>query len=108
MRAAETVALASLTDAGKRVEELRKELAAAIIDADASRDGAARAEVTAAELRERLDKLGYEIEVVRREIDAINATPQAVQNAGEELRRVEAAGKARGRLRRAWDGWRGR
>jgi hypothetical protein len=33
---------------------------------------------------------------------------QAGQQAAAELRRAEAERKARGRLRRAWDGWRGR
>jgi hypothetical protein len=36
------------------------------------------------------------------------AQAQAAQDTADELRRADEARKARGRLRRAWDGWRGR
>ena len=36
------------------------------------------------------------------------AQAHAAQDRTEEMTRAEEARKARGRLRRAWDGWRGR
>ena len=43
-----------------------------------------------------------------RDLRPANARVEAAEDAAEELRVADAARKARGRLRRAWDGWRGR
>jgi hypothetical protein len=45
-----------------------------------------------------------------RNLDAARAEARVAQDAAEGLRaaEAEAARKARGRLRRVWDGWRGR
>jgi hypothetical protein len=56
---------------------------------------------TAAELRDRLDS-------VERDLAVAQHDAQTAQQAAGALRRVDEARKARGRLRRAWDGWRGR
>src|SRR5690348_103590 len=45
---------------------------------------------------------------LRDRLEAAQAYLRAAQATAEELRQAEAARKARGRLRRAWDGWWGR
>jgi hypothetical protein len=45
---------------------------------------------------------------VQAAVDDAQARATEAHSAVEELRHAEAARKARGRLRRAWDGWRGR
>ena len=82
----------------------------------------AEADRQLAEERQRADRFSEQVEAGHREVDAARAEAetlrtdlavarqdaQAVQEWAAELRQAEAARKARGRLRRAWDGWRGR
>jgi hypothetical protein len=65
--------------------------------------------------RERADAINVLLEATQAELagqraltDAARQDAQAVQEWAAGLRQAEAARKARGRLRRAWDGWRGR
>jgi hypothetical protein len=66
--------------------------------AEAIRQAQEAAEET---IRQRVDRLEHD------QAAAGAIADEAVRNA-EALRQAEAARKARGRLRRAWDGWRGR
>jgi chromosome segregation ATPase len=73
--------------------------------AEAGRDAErARAEA----LRSTIEDLRTEQEVGARDLAVAQHDALAAQHAAAELRQAEAARKARGRLRRAWDGWRGR
>jgi hypothetical protein len=49
-----------------------------------------------------------ETSTLREQLDRARDEAQRAQEAMLELRRAEAERRARGRLRRAWDGWRGR
>jgi hypothetical protein len=80
-------ALANLADMGSRVE---------------------RADAAAAEERRRADALRERLEGAERDLAAAQHDVQAAQDVAAELRLAEEARQARGRLRRAWDGWRGR
>jgi hypothetical protein len=101
-----------------RLDHAERELAVAQHDAQAAQQAAAtrdqaekrageaqqradRAEARTDELREKLDKLLHD----QKAADAIAV--EALMKS-EEQRQAEDARKARGRLRRAWDGWRGR
>jgi hypothetical protein len=86
--------VAMLTDAAARAD--RGEAAI-----DGERKRADRAEYRADGLRGRIDELEVNLAAARAE--AHKATEAAAA-----LTREEEARKARGRLRRAWDGWRGR
>jgi hypothetical protein len=73
------------------------------------------AEVARDEERARVDGLGGLLEATQLELaeqraltDQADAARQEAAQAADELRRANEARKARGRLRRAWDGWRGR
>ena len=79
-------------------EQGREAALAQLADASAR---AERAEASIAGERQRTDAL-------RERLDLARAETQAAQNAAEELRQAEAGRKARGRMRRAWDGWRGK
>jgi hypothetical protein len=70
-------------------------------DLDAAKEHVDRAEAAIAEERARADAL-------RDRLEAAQQQAQEAAQAAEELRQAEAARKARGHLRRAWDGWRGR
>jgi hypothetical protein len=84
-------------------------------------------------LRSAVEMLGQQLQAERHRVAAAEARAEAAQDAAEllrtthaaelaaaqeaaktaqehadALRRTEEARKARGRLRRAWDGWRGR
>ena len=48
------------------------------------------------------------LEMHARELSGAQHDARIAQQAASEARQAEAARKARGRLRRAWDGWRGR
>ena len=61
-----------------------------------------------ASLREAVDRASMRVTDLQRELEAARGEAQAAQEAAEALRQAEADRKARGRLRRAWDGWRGR
>ena len=65
------------------------------------RDERDRAQAEARSALERADMHARELAVAQHDA-------QAAQEAAEALRQAEDARKARGRLRRAWDGWRGR
>jgi hypothetical protein len=83
--------LAQLADAGERAGD---EIATLRDTVDGLRDTVSRAETRASHAEQR----AIEAEAAARIVaDALNVA-----------RRAEEARKARGRLRRAWDGWRGR
>jgi hypothetical protein len=88
-------ALTTISEAhAGEVAVLREQLAAARAGANTSQDRAIQADTRA--------------EAAESRAKQADARAQAAQDAAEELRQAEAARKARGRLRRAWDGWRGR
>jgi hypothetical protein len=70
-------------------------------DLDAAKEHVDRAEAAIAEERARVDAL-------RDRLEAAQQQAQEAAQAAAALRQADAERKARGRLRRAWDGWRGR
>jgi hypothetical protein len=78
---------AQLADTGDRADRLERDLAAAHVIARAAQRDAQEAQVAA---------------------DQARAQAKTAQDRADELRKEEEARKARGRLRRAWEGWRGR
>jgi hypothetical protein len=87
-----------------------------VIKADRARSDALLAETTAradrAEAaitgeRARTNALRNRLEQAQADLVVAQHDAQAGQQAAAELRQAEEARKARGRLRRAWDGWRG-
>ena len=92
-----------------------RDLAVAQHDALAAQQAAAKAAQGETAERERADATNALLEATQEELagqraltDAARQDAQAVQEWAAELRQAEGARKARGRLRRAWDGWRGR
>jgi hypothetical protein len=75
---------------------------------DEERGRADRAEATTTAERSRADALRERIDGSERDRAAAVALADEAVKAVEALRRADTARKARGRLRRAWDGWRGR
>jgi chromosome segregation ATPase len=111
------------------IEDLRTErevaardLGLARHDALAAQQAAAKADARTARAeqgeeteRSRADTINAQLEATQEELagqraltDAARQDAQAVQEVAAALRRADDARKARGRLRRAWDGWRGR
>jgi hypothetical protein len=119
-------ALASLADAEVRISAERVRIDQADGDRRSAEARAERAETAIAGERQRADALRATIDELKagqalmvdmhaRELNEARAVAEAAQHAAEEaqeaaeeLRQAETARKARGRLRRAWDGWRGR
>jgi hypothetical protein len=119
-------ALAALEDAlmaaNQRAEEaqaLADRLIALLADAERvlkdERGRGERAEAGLADERSRADGLRdrligaqAELSLAQAATERAQAEAQAAQDAAEDLREAEEARKARGRLRRAWDGWRGK
>ena len=91
-------AQAELSLAQAATERARAEAQAVQERADAA-IGAERRQAGA--LQERLDHAERDLAVAQHDA-------QAAQEAAAELRLAEETRQARGRLRRAWDGWRGR
>jgi hypothetical protein len=87
-----------------RLEQAQADLAVAQHDAETAQQAAAKANATNALLEVTQKELAGQ----RALTDAARQDAQAVQEWAAGLRQTEAARKARGRLRRAWDGWRGR
>jgi hypothetical protein len=87
-------------------------LEAALIEANKRADAAQMlAERTLAEFAEagaRADRERERVTDLQGELEAARGDAQEAAQAADELRRANEARKARGRLRRAWDGWRGR
>jgi hypothetical protein len=86
--------MAQLAHASERIEQAEGR-------ADTAQQRADRAEYRADELRGRIDELEVNLGAAR-------AEAQQATEAAATLAREEVARQARGRLRRAWDGWRGR
>jgi hypothetical protein len=114
--------VAFFEDANRRADEAHKRADAALALADrlgaqlADAGGRAdRAEARVAELQRDLDAARviagatqHDAQAAQADAQAAQADAQKAQDASEELRKENEARKARGRLRRAWDGWRGR
>ena len=107
--------VALLEDANRRADEAHKRADAALALADrlgaqlADAGGRAdRAEARVAELQRDLDAARVIAGAAQHDAQAARAEAQKAQDAAEELRKEKEARKARGPLRRAWDGWRGR
>jgi hypothetical protein len=120
---------AALADAGRRADEAGKRADDALALADSTMARLADAESRAGKAEAALAGERVRAEVMRSRLDEFEATAtaavtraeqaearanqaraeaeEALQGA-ERLRQAEEARKARGRLRRAWDGWRGR
>ena len=95
--------------ANRRADEANKRADAALALADRAGDRADRAEARAEELRRDLDAARVIAGAAQHDAQAALAEARDAQRSAEELRQApEAVRKARGRLRRAWDGWRGR
>ena len=98
------------TTAARQAAEVR----IASLEADAERArGVAQEAVQAAEtLQATVDELKAEqaqmVDSHARDLSVAEHDARAAQQAAAELRQAEEDRKARGRLRRAWDGWRGR
>jgi hypothetical protein len=103
----------------KQVEALSAEVLVAKKQAEAAVGRAERVEAgmdavrtEAAGLRTTIDELkagqALMTSMHTRELTVAQHDARAGQQAAAELRQAEATRKARGRLRRAWDGWRGR
>jgi hypothetical protein len=105
-----TDSVAGPTDITRAVSALEAAVAGLREQLGRAEGRADRAEATAVTERERADALRTQLEAAREEARA--ATAQIAQAEAEadaaELRQADDARKARGRLRRAWDGWRGR
>jgi hypothetical protein len=69
---------------------------------------AERAEAAISGERQRADSLRDRLDAAQADLDRASADAQAVLQRAEALEQAEKARQARGRLRRAWDGWRGR
>ena len=95
---------AQLTEANARAVRAEQAVAGERVRADVLRD---KLESLQAELRkaeETAVRLTDAEEAAKRAIGEAEEAAQAL----DQIRRAEEARKARGRLRRAWDGWRGR
>ena len=88
------------------LSRLRAEAAEA--RADRAEDRADKAGQRADRAEERADRAEARADELRDQLGAARHVAQEAAQAAEELRQAKAARKARGRLRRAWDGWRGR
>jgi hypothetical protein len=66
------------------------------------------AERRADEATRRAEGASAEVLELRIELEAARASARTAEDAAQELHREKEERKARGRLRRAWDGWRGR
>ena len=98
----------ALMEANKRADAaqvLAERTLAELADVGARAD---RAEAWTEELRRDLDAARVIAGAAQHDAQAAFAEARDAQRAAEELRQAEEARKARGRLRRAWDGWRGR
>ena len=91
-----------------RVTDLQHDLDAARADAAGLRDRMDGLEHDRAAAVAIADEAVRAAEELRLELAVAQHDAQAGQQAAKELRQAEEARKARGRLRRAWDGWRGR
>jgi hypothetical protein len=107
--------VALLEDANRRADEAHKRADAALALADrlgaqlADAGGRAdRAEARVAELQHDLDAARVIAGAAQHDAQAAQAEARKAKDAAEELRKENEARKARGRLRRTWDSWRGR
>jgi hypothetical protein len=95
-------------EANKRAEIADVNRRAAEAGADAERTRADQAEEDRRAAEGRADALREKLDHTERDLAVVRHDAEAAQQAAAELRLAEEARKARGRLRRAWDGWRGR
>jgi hypothetical protein len=86
--------VAELADAGERADRLERDLAAAM-------------EVTGKAVQA-ADGLRADLAAAQTVAEQARAEARKARDAADELRRESDDRRARGRLRRAWDGWRGR
>ena len=84
-----------------QLDEANTRTVRADVHAEQSEARAMRAEEAVAAERVRAD-------VLRDRLESAQAELRRAQEGAEALRRAEAERRARGRLRRTWDGWRGR
>jgi hypothetical protein len=98
-------ALAALESA---VAGLRERAAGAEQRADRAEVARNEANSRAEALRELLEATQLELVEQRALTDRADDARQQAEQGANELRQADEARKARGRLRRTWDGWRGR
>ena len=91
-------AIASLTAAREQAEKR----------ADRAEQRADQERLQGDELRSRLDQMTGDLEAAKHDAQTAQDVARKAEGAAEALRLAEEARKGRGRLRRAWDGWRGR
>jgi type IV secretory pathway TrbL component len=91
-----------------RADSDRAEIAAGRARADADRIEIVRLTENLAEKQAMAATAQAELAEQRARADKAEQTVRAGQETAEALRQADEARKARGRLRRAWDGWRGR
>ena len=97
-----------LADATERIEQAESRADAAHQRADRVEALRQQGEKLVASLEADLRAKDAEIAEQRLVADQARAQAQEVQDAAKARRLADEARKARGRLRRAWDGWRGR
>jgi hypothetical protein len=98
----------ALAQAEQRVVMAEAARVAAEARIDRAEARADRADQRADEAGQRVDKAEAQVGKLLKELEATRVEAQQARQAVEDLQRAEEARKARGRLRRAWDGWRGR
>jgi hypothetical protein len=99
---------AQLADANTRTDRALSLLADAEAVLTAERQRSVATETALAAERLRADALRDRLDSAEAAARRANADAQGALKAAAELRQAVADRKARGRLRRAWDGWRGR
>jgi hypothetical protein len=92
---------AQLADATARIDQ-------ADADRRVGEGRAERAEVALGAERQRADALRDRLAEAQAAADEAGGRARQAEETTKQLRQAEARRKARGRLRRAWDGWRGR
>jgi hypothetical protein len=107
LAAIETAHLGEVTALRGEAEALKGEIAALRTLADATGSRLVGTEARLAEAEARTDALSSQLAVAEAALDRALAEAHTAQDAASELRRADAARRARGRLARAWRAWRG-
>jgi hypothetical protein len=97
-----------INEARSEADRLRTEVAHLTARADRAEQTSTLASAACKEATEIAGELRRDLDAARVIAGAAQHDAQEAAQAAAALRQAEAARKARGRLRRAWDGWRGR
>jgi hypothetical protein len=105
IEAAHAVEVATLRERVNASDALADRSVALLADAE---ERAGRTLALLADASARTDRLERDLAAAVTAADAARADARTAQEAADALRQADAVRKARGRLRRAWEGWRGR